>query len=170
MSELKELLGEELFSQLEAALQGKGKDGKDVLLAVANDGSYVPKAKFDEVCREMKDWKEKAGDSSSAVAENGRLRQELETLRFDTVLDQALMTAKARNRKAVRALLDTEQLGLDENGTLTGLSEQLDALRKSDAFLFEGERQEPYRPAAGGDIDFSRMSDRDYYNYMKKKG
>lgn len=35
---IKELLGEELVAQVEAALKGKGKDGKDVDLRISNDG------------------------------------------------------------------------------------------------------------------------------------
>ena len=39
-------LGEELAKQVEEALKGKGKDGKDLDLVVGNDGSYVPADKF----------------------------------------------------------------------------------------------------------------------------
>ena len=39
-------LGEELAKQVEEALKGKGKDGKDLDLVVGNDGSYVPVDKF----------------------------------------------------------------------------------------------------------------------------
>jgi len=45
---IKELLGEELVTQVEAALKGKGKDGKDVDLGISNDGSLVPATKYDE--------------------------------------------------------------------------------------------------------------------------
>ena len=46
---LKELLGEALYNQAAAALKGKGEGGKDVDLAIANDGSMVPVAKFNEL-------------------------------------------------------------------------------------------------------------------------
>ena len=39
---VKTILGEELSAQVETALKGKGKDGKDLDLVVGNDGSYVP--------------------------------------------------------------------------------------------------------------------------------
>lgn len=42
-------LGEELAKQVEEALKGKGKDGKDLDLVVGNDGSYVPADKFNTV-------------------------------------------------------------------------------------------------------------------------
>ena len=44
---IKTLLGDELTAQVETALQGKGKDGKDVDLVVGNDGTFVPADKYD---------------------------------------------------------------------------------------------------------------------------
>ena len=42
----KTALGADLAGQVEAALKGKGKDGKDMDLVVGNDGSYVPADKY----------------------------------------------------------------------------------------------------------------------------
>lgn len=39
---IRNLLGEDLAKQVEAALKGKGKDGKDVDLVIGNDGTFVP--------------------------------------------------------------------------------------------------------------------------------
>ena len=44
---IKTLLGDELTAQVETALKGKGKDGKDVDLVVGNDGTFVPADKYD---------------------------------------------------------------------------------------------------------------------------
>lgn len=42
---IRNLLGEDLAKQVEAALKGKGKDGKDVDLVIGNDGpSFRPKS------------------------------------------------------------------------------------------------------------------------------
>ena len=43
---IKNLLGEDLTKQVEAALKGKGKDGKDVDLVIGNDGTFVPAEKY----------------------------------------------------------------------------------------------------------------------------
>ncbi len=172
MNELKEILGEDLFGQLEAALKGKGKDGKDILLAVANDGSYLPKAKFDEVYREMREWKEKAGDTlaDERAKENEQLKLELENLRYDAAMEKMLLGAKARNVKAVRALLDLDRIQW-EDGSLTGLEEQLDELKQKESFLFAEEEKGFYQPAAAkAPTDFSRMSDEEYYQYVNQKG
>ncbi|MCI2256507.1 phage scaffolding protein [Domibacillus sp. PGB-M46] len=58
---------------------------------------------------------------------------------FDFTLDRALMEAKSKNAKAVRALLNTEAITLDGE-TLIGLKDQLDKLKETDAYLFEGEQ------------------------------
>ena len=59
MNTLKELLGEELFVAVVDALKGKGHDGRDVELAVANDGSYLPKSKFDALLAENRNLKQR---------------------------------------------------------------------------------------------------------------
>ena len=41
---IRNLLGEDLAKQVETALKGKGKDGKDVDLVVGNDGTFRPKS------------------------------------------------------------------------------------------------------------------------------
>ena len=43
---IRNLLGEDLAKQVETALKGKGKDGKDVDLVVGNDGTFVPAEKY----------------------------------------------------------------------------------------------------------------------------
>ena len=43
---IRNLLGEDLAKQVEAALKGKGKDGKDVDLVIGNDGTFVPAEKY----------------------------------------------------------------------------------------------------------------------------
>lgn len=47
LEKIKELLGEELAGQVETALKGKGKDGRDIDLVIGNDGSYVPAEKLE---------------------------------------------------------------------------------------------------------------------------
>ena len=62
---------------------------------------------------------------------------ELLGLRLDNAVDSALATAGARNLKAVRALLELDRVSLGDDGMLSGLSEQIDALVKSDGYLFD---------------------------------
>lgn len=58
------------------------------------------------------------------------------SLRLNSALELAIVAGKAKNSKAVRALLDESKVKLD-GGKLYGVEEQLEALRKSDAYLFE---------------------------------
>lgn len=54
---------------------------------------------------------------------------------FDFSLEKALADAKAKNPKAVKALLNAEAIKLDGD-KLLGLEEQLKALQESDSYLF----------------------------------
>ena len=56
--------------------------------------------------------------------------------RKNNAIEIALKDAKALNTKAVKALLDSEKIKITDNG-VDGLIDQLEALRESDAYLFE---------------------------------
>jgi hypothetical protein len=60
-------------------------------------------------------------------------------LNYQTEL--ALVKAGALNTKAASALIDKDKLSLDEKGNVTGLDEQLEALKSDDSskFLFKAE-------------------------------
>ena len=62
---------------------------------------------------------------------------EIKQLKIDSALDSAITGAKGRNAKAIKALLNLENAELQEDGTIKGLSEQLEALQKSDSYLFD---------------------------------
>jgi len=57
-------------------------------------------------------------------------------LRLDNAVDLALAKAHARNGKAVRALLDMDKVTL-KDGSLSGLDDQLTALKASDGWAFD---------------------------------
>jgi len=154
--DLKELLGEELYQQvMEKAGSHK--------LAVVNDGQWFPKEKFDQVNNDNKELKKQLEERDDQLKDLGKkakgneeLQQQIKDLQqknedtakeyqakldaqsFDYALSDALRDAKARNPKAVKALLNTEAIKLDGD-KLLGLDEQLKALQESDAYLFESE-------------------------------
>lgn len=68
--------------------------------------------------------------------------------RKDAAIQVAVTQAKAKNTKAVTALLDIGKLELSEDGTIKGLTDALEALKKSDAYLFDA--SEPAKPAGQG--------------------
>lgn len=90
------------------------------------------------------EWKTKA-EQAKADAE-----QQIQALKFDHALEQALIGAKARNPKAVKALLQIDALKLNEaDGTITGLKEQLEKIQSEADYLFESDTPAPQIVAGG---------------------
>ena len=133
------------------------------------DGNYVPKSKFQEVSEENKTLKKSVGDRDKQLedlkkssGDNAALQQqisdlqkanadqqkaheqELSQLKLDNAIDLALSGAKAKNSKAVKAYMDLSKVKIGEDGKLSGFSEQLEALKKSDAYLFDADK--PAKP------------------------
>ncbi|MGI5891988.1 MAG: phage scaffolding protein [Bacillota bacterium] len=115
--------------------------------------------------QEAQKWQSKAQE----LEEQGRA--ELKAVRFDFALEAALMGAKARNIKAVRALLDTKNMHL-KDGKLLGLEEQLQAVQAENPYLFEEASPHQgyaYTPIKGeGAPDLSLLSDDEFYRLMDK--
>ena len=59
-------------------------------------------------------------------------------------IEGALRDAKAKNIKTVLPLIDTDKVSVNDDGTLNGLSEQLESVKKDNSYLF-GEEQKPSR-------------------------
>lgn len=76
-----------------------------------------------------------------------RLQQEASQKDFNYKLEDTLKGSKAKNIKALKGLLDLDKVKLDGE-ELKGLTEQLEALKESDSYLFEVEQQAP--PQLGG--------------------
>jgi hypothetical protein len=73
----------------------------------------------------------------------------LKKLTLGSKIDVALMGAKAKNVKAVRALLDESKISLDGENVL-GLNEQLGQIQKDNPYLFgEDAPKNPPAPAGG---------------------
>lgn len=123
----------------------------------------IPKAVFDSERNKIKDLTDQitlrdnqlielnkqSKGNSDLQAEISRLQEEnkkvsiefeekLNKQAYEFNLDGALKGAKARNTKAVRALLEEDKLKLN-NGMIEGLEEQLKALKEGNDYLFEGE-------------------------------
>lgn len=83
---------------------------------------------------------QKAADAWKVKAENAEkdAAKQVEALRFDAALTTALTGARAKNPKAAKALLNMEGLKLTDSG-IVGLTEQLEAVKKENAYLFESE-------------------------------
>lgn len=102
---------------------------------------------------------------------------EIKQLKIDAAIDSALATAKAKNNTAVKALLkDLDKAELADDGTIKGLAEQIEALQKSDAYLFDTTTKKKTqvkgaKPGESGndddhEIDTSKMTYSELAAYM----
>lgn len=109
---------------------------------------------------------------------------ELNQLKIDFAVEKALTGAKAKNIKAVKALLELDDAKLDKDGNVKGLAEQIEKLTSGDdtKFLFEAQKQtkqqqnfKGFQPGASGGqkpgegekVDFSKMSYDELTAYME---
>lgn len=152
------------------------------------DGDFVTKARFNEVNEELKsvkksvsdrdkqleDLKKSAGDNTALTQQIADLQkanadqqkaheQEIEALKFNNAVEMALTGAKAKNVKAVRAMLDDTKIKLGEDGKLTGFDEQIEALKKSDGYMFDVQQQTEqqftgFQPGASTTIPNSKQA------------
>lgn len=86
-------------------------------------------------------------------ADKETFEAQIKQTRLDAAVEKALTQAKAKNAKAVKALLDLEKAELDDAGTVKGLDEQLKKLAKAEdsAFLFGDAEQPPIDGAKPGE-------------------
>lgn len=96
--------------------------------------------KGSELQGQLKDL-QKQFDDSKAKAE-----EQLQATKKDYEIAAALSKAGAKNDKAVKALLDTEKVNFDDNGKLIGLSEQLEAVKNDNDFLFADTNESNPKP------------------------
>ncbi|MDE7049554.1 MAG: phage scaffolding protein [Lactobacillus sp.] len=86
-------------------------------------------------------------------AKNAELSKEwqgkLDAQSKNFAISNSLRDAGAKNSKAVSALLDLDKVSLDDKGKLTGLDDQVEALKKSDGYLFTSNETEDAKPKDG---------------------
>lgn len=160
---------------------------------------FIPKARFDEVNTSKKqlednltDRDKQLDDLKKQVKDNADLTKQIEDLqasnrqiKLDNAVSMALMSSKARNIKAVKALLDLTNAELTDKGEVKGLSKQIEALQKSDSYLFNVDQApedaspaptatprgiNPVDPVNGtdptGNADFSKMTYTQMVDYL----
>lgn len=94
------------------------------------DGVDVAKLQQD-----VKDWEKKYQD-------------DLTSAKKEAAIKLAIVEAKPKSEKALMAFLDTDIIKLNDDGTVTGLKEQLDNIKKDNGFLFE--EDDPQNVNLGG--------------------
>jgi hypothetical protein len=96
------------------------------------------------------------------AAQAEKLQSEIGNMKLGYTIESRLMKERAVNPKAVSALLDMSKIAVDEKGSITGLDEQITAIKESEAWAFEqagnpgsgGFRQGGNPPAANADQQY----------------
>ena len=110
--------------------------------------------------KQLEDLKKSSGDNAALQQQISDLQkqnadqqkahdEELAKLKLDNAVEIALSGAKARNGKAVKAMLDMSKVKLGEDGKLSGFDEQIEALKKSDAYMFDVQQQQTQQQFTG---------------------
>lgn len=173
IADLNKRLGDELVGQIDSKLG-------DYTIN-AGEQKFIPKTVFDADKKALKDQlaerdnqlrelKNQVKDNTELTAKIAELEtanknskeayeKTLTETRQKYAFDTALSGCKAKNVKALEALIDKSKVSYTDDGKggyqVSGLTEQVEALKKSDAYLFEGNAQttpnpqNPPRPEGG---------------------
>ncbi len=158
---LKPVLGDDLYTQFEEKMSG----AEGINLVNITEGQYIPKAKFDEERNANKGYKSQIDEMNAKLAEmakaaegNEHLKKQISQLQKDIesrdaamkkqqlefTIKDAVRNNKAKNADVVMRMIDQSKI-TESNGKIYGLSEQIEALKETDAYLFEDKSQ-----SAGG--------------------
>lgn len=160
LEKIKELLGEELTGQVEAALKGKGKDGRDIDLVIGNDGSYVPAEKL-ETERQARTSAETAlknaaaalkgvggsGDPAKIADDVAAAQQKLTDLESGykkelagikrTAAVKLGLAGKVHDPEDIIKLLEMDKIELDDAGNLKApIDELVKSIKEQKPYLF----------------------------------
>lgn len=159
---------------------------------------FIPKSRFDEVNNakntaealikerdgQLETLKNSSGDVEALKQQIQTLQDEnkakddahaaeIKQLKIDSAIESALTGAKAKNNLAVKALLkDLDKIEIAEDGTIKGLAEQIEALQKSDEYLFEAKETKKMKGAKlgeGADPDLNGGLTKEQFNKMSYK-
>lgn len=166
---LKPILGDELFAQFVEKMNG----ATGVTLVNTADGSYIPKAKFDDANGKVKTLNQQISALTARLQEaqqqNGdiaALNQQIEKLTADVTardeqiakigltyrIKDALRGMNARNADVVMPLLKMDSIS-EQDGKLVGLDEQVEAIKKTDGYLFTDSGRQHGNFGYGGSLE-----------------
>lgn len=167
MEFLKEILGEELYKQVETALNAyngnEANKDKQIKLANLGSGEYVGKGKYDALDALLKGKETELTTANGLIAELkkgtkgnedlqgkitgyetqvAQLQAELEKTKIENAIQLALRDAKAVDPDylafKLREKYSADELKLDENGKVKGIDDKLAGLKTQFPNQFEG--------------------------------
>jgi Asp-tRNA(Asn)/Glu-tRNA(Gln) amidotransferase C subunit len=140
------------------ALHGRDIEANKAKVSAAEAERDGLKSQLDEAAKAIEGFKaldiegvKKSADEWKAKAEQAQKDAEKQVyqVRYESALSDALKAAKAKNVKAVRALLNEADLKLTDDG-LVGLKEQLEKVKPENDYLFESDVPTPKIVSGGG--------------------
>lgn len=175
-------------------LEGMTEEVATKVIEMYDAEKVVPKTRLDEVIAERDNFKTSHADVLKQLGalqkENGDVQSlknkiqelqdsaketeknhaaEIQTLKINNAVDNALIGAKALNVKAVKALLNLEKAELDENGSVKGLAEQIKALQTAEdsKFLFGSSTMKGAKVGESGNDDGTKGVDTSKMTYSE---
>lgn len=73
----------------------------------------------------------------AATKREADYNESIKTLKIDTAITKALSKSGAMNETILTGLLDRTKIAIGEDNTITGIQEQINALKESDPYLFK---------------------------------
>ena len=133
----------------------KVNQSADIKLGKLAGGQYVDKNKYDDVSRKLEtananlkdydpEWKSKL---EQAQADGDK---KLNDYKFEQAVESAINNAGAADLVSVKANIDMSKVSQAEDGSITGLDEQLAELKQSKPFLFKSEEEPKKKLDLGG--------------------
>ena len=170
IKELNEKLGEDLVKQVDEKIGDyKINPGKEKLIpkTVYDTDKAELKKLLDDRDSQLKDLSNKAKDNEGLVAQIKTLQDankqsiadyeaKLTAQSQKYAYEKALAGFKPRNINALDGVIDKSKLSYKENNgefSVEGLNEQIEALKKSDAYLFEGSMPTTPNPQNHNNLD-----------------
>ncbi|MCL2797036.1 MAG: phage scaffolding protein [Firmicutes bacterium] len=131
----------------------------------SQEGLTIPKHRFDCVNLCLKETKQALRDAAQKNDEREVRIIALEKTLLDAKIETALALHRARSLTAVKALIDFSNLKLGQDGSVSGLEEQILHIKKSQNYLFENQESPMYVlvPVKSGD-----SLNKSITNYIKK--
>lgn len=142
--------------QVDAVMKAHGQDVnglKEQLESMTTERDGL-QSQVKERDKQLSQLEKNAGDNEDLMNQIKQLKEDNKAAKADYEsklaaqtksfkIDSALRDAKAKNIKAVRSLIDTEKVSVGDDGKVIGLAEQLDAVKKSDGYLFNTAEEAP---------------------------
>lgn len=182
---LEDILGEDLYKQVTEKLGDKRK------IDIVNDGRWFPKEKFDAVNEENKGYKKQINDLNQELGKlKGKIKdnddveqtikdlqekindkeKEMDSIRKTNSIKFEVLKANPNDVADILPHLKEDIINIAEDGTITGLEEQLNTLKETKAYLFKEVEPQGTGGSKGGGAkaptDPSKLSTDDFIDVI----